>query len=453
LESGFGPGPHESLEIHTIKGALKLKPYKALLTGAAVVASMGMVVGCGSSNSTSSNKTSGGSGSHQVQIFSWWTAGGEAAGLQAVMKTYSQKYPNEKITNEAVAGGGGSNAKSVLANRMQAGNPPDTFQVHAGAELMAWVNAGDMQPLNSLYQSQGWNKVFPKEIIDSLSKNGNIYAVPVDVGRGNVLWYNPQVLKRYNLTPPKTMSQFMSELKTLQSKGVTPLEYGDKDQLGSVMLWENVLLATLGPQKYDQVWQGKIPFTNAQVKQATQTFVNLLQYTNSNHSAVTWDEADQQVADGSAAFNLMGDWAKAYFLSKNIKEGTGFGWTDFPGTNSDFEYVIDSFGLPKGAPNPTGATDFLKLIGSKQGQDEFNPLKGSIPPRTDADMSKYDEYSQQAMTDFKSDSLVPSLANGEAANPGFETAATQAVEVLISNHNVSQFINSMQSAAQQNPLS
>lgn len=428
-----------------------LKKKAFMLAGTAVMA-LGFATACGTSPTT--NTTGGGkNGNNQVQIFSWWTAGGEASGLKAVMATYKKKYPKQNIVNEAVAGGGGSNAKAVLSTRMQAGNPPETFQVHAGQELMAWVNAGKMQPLDSMYSSLGLNKVIPKPIIDDLSKGGHVYAVPVDVGRGNVLWYNPSVLKRYNLQPPTTMANFISELKTLKSKGVTPLEFADKDQLGSVMLWENVLLATMGPQKYDQLWQGKIKFTDPQVKQATQTFVQLLNYTNTNHSALSWDEADQAVADGSAAFNLMGDWAKAYFLSKGVKESTGFGWTTFPGTNNDFEYVIDSFGLPKGVKNPTGAKDFLKLVASKQGQDEFNPLKGSIPARTDADMSKYDTYSQQAMKDFKSDSLVPSLANGEAANPGFETAATEAVTVLISSKDVNAFIKSLTSAAQQNPLS
>lgn len=419
---------------------------------AAVTITNGAIGGSATDTSTSTTGAAATS-SNQVQIFSWWTAGGEANGLKALMKTYKHKYPSEDIINEAVAGGGGSNAKAVLASRMQANDPPETFQVHAGQELMSWVDAGKMQPLDSMYKSLGLNKVIPKQIISDLSKNGHVYAIPADVGRGNVLWYNPAVLKKYHLSPPTTMTQFMSELKTLKSKGVTPLAYGDKDQLGSVMLWENVLLATMGPTNYDKLWQGKIPFSNAQVKAATNTFLQLLNYTNSNHSALTWDEADQMVADGSAAFNLMGDWAKAYFQSKGLKEGTQFGWTAFPGTSKDFEYVIDAFGLPNGVKNPTGAKDFLNLLASKQGQDEFNPLKGSIPARTDANMKLYDKYSQEAMTDFKKDSLVPSLGNGEAANPAFETAATQAVTMLISTKNVSSFISALQTADEENPLS
>lgn len=134
-------------------------------------------------------------------------------------------------------------------------------------------------------------------------------------------------------------------------------------------------------------------------------------------------------------------------------EGKQFGWTVFPGTQGDFEYVIDSFGLPKGAKNPTGAKDFLKLVASKQGQDEFNLWKGSIPARTDANMNLFDSYSKQAMSDFRHDVLVPSVANGEAVNPAFEMAVTQAVTMLINTKDVNQFVHALKSAEDENPLS
>jgi glucose/mannose transport system substrate-binding protein len=431
------------------------KKKKSMLLAGAAVMSLGLVTACGSSSSTgtSNNTTTGGAKTNQVQVFSWWTAGGEADGLKALLDVYAKQFPDQKVVNEAVAGGAGSNAKAVLSSRMQAGNPPDSFQVHAGEELMAWVKAGDMQPLDDLYQKEGWNSVFPKGMIDGVSYQGHIYAIPVDIHRGNVLWYNPAVLKKYNLQAPKTMDDLLQDAKVLKSHGVTPIALGDKDQWESTMLWENVLLGSLGYQKYDDLWQGKVKFTDPSVKQATETFKQLLQYVNTNHSALTWDNAAQLVADGTGAFNLMGDWAKGYYTSKNLKPGTDFGWTTMPGTSDDFEYISDAFGLPKGAPNATGAKDFLTLLGSKEGQDVFNPKKGSIPARTDGDKSLFDEYSQGAMTDFGKDNLVPSLAHGEAANPAFLTSANQAINVFVSDGNVDELLQSLDSAAQQNPLS
>jgi glucose/mannose transport system substrate-binding protein len=73
-------------------------------------------------------------GGGELEIFSWWTAGGEADGLNAMYGIFGGQYPDVEIINATVAGGAGSNAKAVLATRMQSGDPPDSFQVHAGHE-------------------------------------------------------------------------------------------------------------------------------------------------------------------------------------------------------------------------------------------------------------------------------------------------------------------------------
>src|SRR6266542_4151955 len=111
--------------------------------------------------------TSGGTtgGKNELEIFSWWTAGGEADGLAEMFKIYKQKYSGVTIINAAVAGGAGSNAKAVLATRMQGGKPPDSFQVHAGQELIStWVKADKMEPITSIWNSEGWDSVIPKDL-------------------------------------------------------------------------------------------------------------------------------------------------------------------------------------------------------------------------------------------------------------------------------------------------
>jgi len=74
-------------------------------------------------------------GANEVEIFSWWTGGGEEAGLLAIIDYFNEMYPGVNVINATVAGGAGTNAKAVLKTRMLGGNPPDSFQVHAGMEL------------------------------------------------------------------------------------------------------------------------------------------------------------------------------------------------------------------------------------------------------------------------------------------------------------------------------
>src|SRR5688500_6420223 len=72
----------------------------------------------------------------EVEVFSWWTGGGEAAGLEAMMAVFAEQFPNIEFNNAAVAGGAGTNAKAVLATRLQASDPPDSWQAHAGWEII-----------------------------------------------------------------------------------------------------------------------------------------------------------------------------------------------------------------------------------------------------------------------------------------------------------------------------
>ncbi|HRR91886.1 MAG TPA: extracellular solute-binding protein, partial [bacterium] len=163
----------------------------------------------------------------EIEIFSWWTAGGEAEGLQALFDIYTKKYPDVKVINATVAGGAGTNAKAVLKTRMLGGDPPDTFQVHAGKELTdTWVKTGFMEPLTDLFKSEGWLKVMPKGILDIVSYRGNYWSVPVNIHRANVLWYNKKVFKDNGLTPPKTFDEFFKVADALKAKGVIPFVLG-----------------------------------------------------------------------------------------------------------------------------------------------------------------------------------------------------------------------------------
>lgn len=358
----------------------------------------------------------------KLEIFSWWS-GDEGPALEALVKLYGQKYPSVTVDNATVSGGAGTNAKAVLKTRMLGGTPPDSFQVHAGQELTGtWVVSGRMENLNSLFNSEGWKKVFPKDLINLISYKGGIYSVPVNVHRSNVMWYNPARLKSWGVAVPKTWPEFLTTCAALKAKGLqAPLVVGEN--WTQQHLWENVMVGVLGAQGWDNLWSGKMKFTDPKVVGAFTTFGKVMDCTNKDASGLSWQQASDRIADGTSAFNIMGDWAAGYFTTtKKLTPGTGFGWATAPGTSKTFVMLADSFGLPKGVKNKTEATNWLKLLGSKAGQDAFNPLKGSIAARLDSDMSKYNVYSQSAARDWKSSRIVGSMVHGAVAPETFTSA-------------------------------
>jgi glucose/mannose transport system substrate-binding protein len=388
--------------------------------------------------------------SGKLEVFSWWTSGGEAAALQALFDAYSKDNPDVEIVNATVAGGGGSAARGVLQTRLAGGDPPDTWQVHPGFELIGqYVEPEFVAPVTDLYNEQGWFDVTPKALTDLMTVGDDIYQVTVGVHRGNGFWYNKKLLDANGITVGDTMSvdEFFEIAEKLKAAEVTPLCVGDSGIWTTAELFENTLLGVIGPENYMGLWDGSVSFDDDGVKKAMEVYGRMLDYQNSDHSALSWDQAVKKVIEGTCAFNSMGDWAYGEFVNANLKDNEDFGWVSHPGTAGSFVIVADGFVMANNAPNPEANANWLRTIGGKEAQEAFNPLKGSICARTDCDRAKFGPYHNWSMDSFAKDALVPTLVHGSAAAADFQQAFNDAVTSFVVDRNVEAFSKNLVQAA------
>ncbi len=374
---------------------------------------------------------SGASG--QLVVGSWWTAGGEAEGLNAMYQIYSELYPDVEIVNATVAGGAGTNFKAQLATRLVGGAPPDTFQLHAGLEVETYSPEQYLQPVDDIYASEGLESVFPADLLSLLKYKDHYWGVPVNIHRSNVLWYNRAVFEANGVTPPATFEEFQQVAETLKAAGIQPYVLGTKDGWEAAHIFEDVLAGTLGAEKYRGLWTGATPWTDPGVTQALENFKMMMSYANSDHPALTWDGAGEYLINGKGGMMIMGDWTDGWFTSKGF---TGYGWAPPPGTKGIFVALSDSFALPKDAPNKENAINWLKVDGSKAGQEAFNPKKGSICARTDCDPALFNEYLQSAMVDWSQDAIVPSVVHGAAAIESWLTDYKDVITLFVASGDV-----------------
>lgn len=390
--------------------------------------------------------------SGELEIFSWW-AGTEGPALEALIARYEETYSETEVINATVTGGAGTNARAVLKTRMLGGNPPDSFQVHAGRELIGtWVTANRMQDLTPLFEEQGWMEgVFPQELMDLISTENGIWSVPLTIHRSNVLWYSSARLDEWGASVPESWDEFLEMAPTLEEQGVTPLVIATNWTVQH--LWESVALSVLGPEQWNALWTGELAFDSDEMIEVWATLDEILEYTNDDASSLSWQQATDRILNGEAAFNVMGDWAEAYM--RNVQNQTpeeDFNWAASPGTDGEFMLLSDSFGMPVGVAHPANTYHYLAMVGSQEGQDTFNPLKGSISARVDSDLSQYGVYSQSAAEDFRNDTLVGSLAHGAIANEGFMNDFASVMEMFLSNRNPEQAANASQAIADQNNI-
>ncbi len=384
--------------------------------------------------------TPAGDAEDQLEIFSWWTTGGEAAGLQQLFDAFSAQWPDVEIVNAAVAGGAGSNAQVALQTRLSGGEPPDSWQSHHGAELWSlYVEPGYTEPITALYESEGWADVFPQGLVDQLTFDGEQYLVPVGVHRGNVMFYNRQVIADNGLEvgDELTVDQYLEISAALGEAGIASLALGSQDTFAAPQLFENILLGHLGPEAYGGLWDGSTAWDDALVTEAIEQFGQMLDNVNDNHPSLTWDGAMDLVIDGTAAFTSMGDWAWGHAVSREAQDTIG--WVAHPGTAAGFVAVMDGFTLPVGAPHPVNAENWLKTVGSAEAQAAFAPDKGAIPARTDADTSTFNEYMQWAAAGFSEAAVTVSNAHGAAASPQWRQSIFDATTLFLTDRDVATY--------------
>ena len=354
---------------------------------------------CGSDGGTARGEQAAAS---EVDLLTWWTSPSELDALQALFAVHKGNYPSDTIRNVGYASG--DIAKTMLEEQLVANKPPDLYQ----------VNAYDLPPLVSKYpngfaslteffKQQGLFDVIAPEVIQSVTIDGEIRAMPVNVHRENALLYNKKIFDTLKLEVPTTLDEFFSVCEKLKTAGVTPLAAAYQGWILRI-LFNNLAAASMGATAFEGYFHGKRALDQPAMRTVIEAFDKILSnYVNASASQADfgWTEATDLLLNGEAAMFIHGDWAKGYLVQRGFEPGLEFGVVGMPGAADLFLYGVDAFAVMTDGPNPAATQRFLRTVGSPAGQIAFNKLKGSSPIRLDIDLDQLDPAGRVTLQDLR----------------------------------------------------
>jgi glucose/mannose transport system substrate-binding protein len=388
--------------------------------------------------------------SGQLLVGNWWTSGGEFAGVNEVYKIFREENPDIELIHAGIAGGAGVNFQAANLNKLIAGDPFDTFQLHAGLEAELYSPEEYLVPVDDILAETGALDVMPEDLKSLLKIRGNTYTVPLNIHRGNVMWTNTNVLEQAGVTVPTNFEEFFATCATLQDQGIVPLGLGIADGFELGHTFEVVLAGTVGADNTKGLFNGSVSWTDAGVTQALENFSKLLACTNDDRGTINWVGGIDLVINDQAAFNIMGDWAYGEVIAKGATDKVT--WNSPPGNQNQFFLVSDGFAITTAAPNPENAREFVRIITRKDAQEAFNQNKGSICARTDCDYGVFPEdrraYFQSAADDFAASAIIPMVTHGSGAIPSWQAQFGQIVTQFASDGDVAAAQNALVLAAE-----
>ncbi|MGC4392559.1 MULTISPECIES: ABC transporter substrate-binding protein [unclassified Agrobacterium] len=353
-----------------------------------------------------------------VEVLHWWTSGGEAAALDVLKKDLEAK--NISWTDMPVAGGGGTEAMTVLRARVTAGNAPTAVQM-LGFDIQDWAKEGALGNLDELAAKDGWDKVIPKALQRFSKYDGHWIAAPVNVHSTNWMWINKAALDKAGGKEPKNWDELIAMLDNFKAQGITPIAAGGQPWQDATIF--DAVVLSLGTDFYKQAFIDLDPAAlgGEKMKTAFERMTKLRTYVDDNFSGRDWNLASAMVIEGKAGVQFMGDWAKGEFVKAKKVPGTDFVCVRYPETQGAVTFNSDQFAMFKVAADKVPAQmEMAAAIESPTFQSAFNVVKGSAPARSDVSNEAFDACGKKAIADLaeadKSGKLFGSMAHGHA-NP------------------------------------
>jgi len=356
---------------------------------------------------------------NDVEVLHWWTSGGEAAALNVLKDDLEGQGIGWQ--DMPVAGGGGTQAMTVLRARVTSGNPPTAVQM-LGFDILDWANEDALANLNAQAAAEGWDDVVPTALQKFAKHDGKWVSAPVNVHSTNWVWANKAVLDELGIAVPTSWEEFTAALEKVKAAGKTAIAHGGQAWQDATV-FDAVAMSTGGPEFYQKAFIDLDADTLASdtMKEVFERMGVIRSYVDDNFSGRDWNLATAMVINGEAAFQMMGDWAKGEFLNAGKVPGEDFLCFRFPGTQAQVTFNADQFAMfAQSGGVSTEQAALATAILSPSFQSAFNVVKGSVPARTDVSDEAFDDCGKKGIADLKaaasSGNLFGSMAHGHA-NP------------------------------------
>lgn len=329
-----------------------------------------------------------------AEVMHYWTSGSEAAAIKVIADDVTKKggtWKDSPVT-------GYEAARAAVLSRLAGGDAPTSMVVDLG-EIKPLVEEGILAPIDDIASTKGWQTFLPKLVVDKASVDGHLYAVPIDIGSANWMWYSTKVLNDVGVKPPATWDEFFAAADKIKAKGYVPLAFGGQ-AWQEALVFRSIMIATGGNTFYTDVYtKHDVDVAGGPLMvKSFETFAKLRGYVDDGNTNRNWNDATNMVITGKAAMQIMGDWAKGEFQAAGMTPGKEYGCELAPGTNGVLNIVSDTFVFPVGdKPEQIAARKLLvDVMIAPETQLAFNAVKGALPPRLDVNLANADICTQKA---------------------------------------------------------
>jgi alpha-glucoside transport system substrate-binding protein len=320
---------------------------------------------CSQTPGTSTPSGSAAAGS-TITVMSLW-GGSEQDSFQKVLDAFKAKT-GVTANFESQR----TNYSTILQTRISGGNPPDVAIIPGIGFLRQFARQNSLKKISDVgVDTNAIKGNYPPGILEIGQVDGTQYAIMVKFNSKSTMWFRPDKFKTLGVTAPTDFAGFTKLLGDIKAKGTAPMGLGAGDSWTLTDWFENIYAKQAGPDKYDQLFSGKLAWTDASVATAVDTMKQAIkeEYVAGGITAAlgrTFTDAIGQTfaANGPAAIYYEGGFVGGIATGQTntaLKVGETIDWFDFPAVGSGKTVTIGGDVIAAFTTKP-GVKEFLNYM-------------------------------------------------------------------------------------------
>jgi multiple sugar transport system substrate-binding protein len=303
------------------------------------------------------------------------------------------------------------------------GTPDDVWTWFSGFRMRFFAEQGLATDISDI-----WAKIEPMYgeafKVGSTGNDGKQYFIPIYLYPWAV-FYRKSLFEEKSYEIPKTFDELKTLAAKIQSDGLVPFAFGDKDGWPAMGTFDILNLRLNGYDFHVQLMAGEQKWTDPKITTVFDTFKEILPFHQEGAAGRIWQDASATLVQKRAAMYFHGMFTSQQFQEAgqaDLDDLDFFPYPDF-GTQYDAEKAldapIDGFALSKAPKNLDAAKAFLEHLAQPATQVTWVTTdKSNIAASKDADTSGYTPLQKKAAEVIGSAQRITQFLDRDT-NPNF----------------------------------
>lgn len=379
----------------------------------------------------------------RLTAISQWSSGSDGAAITALGKKFEEKGG---IWQHSPVPGFTTDMMNKLRAQIMSGDPPACSQLK-GPEIAAWSKIAPTRDLDAIVAAAGYEKVVAPDLAKLHKPEGKWIALPLQIYSTNMLFISKRAMDKAKADKvPTNWAEFNALAEKMKAGGVAfPIANGGT-RADDGQKWEAVM-AGISPAAYraaamnldDKALRGP------EMKASFEQLRKIADWMDPNVGSQHFSTNFKRFIEGDMGMLIQGGWSQGMLLN------AGFKLDDFivgagPSDNGKPVFLLNAdafiFWQRKEPDLQAGQKLMAELVMDPAIQTMYSQITGSIPVRTDVDLSGAGWSAGQRLTAkllkdaVASNQAVLSLAHNMAQQNGLTAAMIDVLTEFVKNKQV-----------------